>query len=108
TMIDDPDNVANIADMRSSVAYAEGRWADAGEAWIEGARTSDLNAPYVLPRAANAFILAGDAAAAQAALDELDRIGTRGRAVDADRVSIRGGIAAIGGDRERSMAEFRA
>ena len=105
---DDPDVAVGVIDMRSSVAYSEGRWAQAAAGWLKGVRQSDLNAPYLLPRAANALILAGDAAGAGAALQELDRLGTRGRAVDADRAAIRGGIAALGGDRDRAMAELRA
>jgi hypothetical protein len=68
---------------------------------------SDLNAPYSLPRAGCAAVLAGDAGAARAALAQLDGIGTRGRAVDADRTVIRAGIAAIEGDESAASAGYR-
>ena len=57
----------------ASIALAAGDWADAADAWMAVAELSDLNAPYSLPRAGRAAILAGDAATAQAAVDRLDR-----------------------------------
>ena len=42
------------------------------------------------------------------ALERLDAIGTRGRAVDADRQAIRAGIAAIEGDARGALAGYRA
>ena len=41
--------------------------------WMQVAELSDLNRPYALPRAGNAAVLAGDVAAARAALDATRR-----------------------------------
>jgi hypothetical protein len=68
---------------------------------------SDFNAPYILPRVAVAAILARDADGAQAALDALAELGTRGRAVDVDRSTVRAGIAALGGDLETAKVGYR-
>ena len=68
---------------------------------------SDLNAPYALPRAGRVAILAGDPALAQVALDRLAALGTRGRAVDADRSTIRAGLAAMAGDEDAARAGYR-
>jgi hypothetical protein len=68
---------------------------------------SDFNAPYTLPRIAVAAVLAGDAEGAGAALDRLDAMGTRGRAMDADRTTVGAGITALEGDRAGALAGYR-
>jgi hypothetical protein len=52
-------------------------------------------------------VLAGDAAMAERALATLDAIGTRGRATDGDRATIRAGLAALAGDPAAAMAGYR-
>ena len=41
------------------------------------------------------------------ALDRLAALGTRGRAIDADRATIRAGLAALAGDRGAALAGYR-
>jgi len=104
----DRDLVSGALDVEATAAYMARRWADAARIWYSVIEVSDLNAPYALPRAGRAALLAGDAAMAQQALDRLAALGTRGRAVDADRAVIRAGLAALGGDASAALAGFRA
>ena len=105
--LEDRDMHSAIDDFGGSAAHAQGRWAEAASAWMRIADISDLNAPYALPRAGRVAILARDPALAQAALDRLAALGTRGRAVDADRATIRAGLAALAGDPEVARAGYR-
>jgi len=77
--LDDRDVGSSTHDLRGLQAFGQGRWADAATAWLPAVELSDFNAPYILPRIAVAAILARDAVGAGAALDRLDRMGTRGR-----------------------------
>ena len=106
--MDDADLVAGVLDCRGVLAHRIGRWVDAGRAWVSIADVSDLNAPYALPRAARAFVVGRDGVAAKAALDRLAALGARGRAIEADRATIRAGLAAIEGDKETAVAGYRA
>jgi len=104
------DNDVRIGDIdiRGIIAFSAGRWADAAALWLEVAGISDLNQPYVLPRAGHAFVLAGDAAGAEGTLERLRALGTRGRAVDADRAAIAAGIAALRGDPVGAITGYRS
>ena len=84
-------------DASAWAALAAGRFEDAAASWLYIASTSALNAPYCLPRAAHAALLAGDVATANSALERLVATGAHGRALDIDRQSIRAGIAALEG-----------
>jgi hypothetical protein len=68
---------------------------------------SSLNAPYVLPRAAHAAILARDAATANLALEQLDATGAHGRAIDVTRTAIGAGLAALDGRTADAVAGYR-
>ena len=105
--LDDRDVGSSSHDLAGLQAFGQGRWADAATAWLPTVELSDFNAPYVLPRIAVAAVLARDATGARAALDRLDQLGTRGRAVDADRATVRAGIAALEGDRPAALAGYR-
>jgi hypothetical protein len=94
-------------DIRGIIAFAAGRWPEAAALWLEVAGISDLNQPYVLPRAGHAFVLAGDDAGAAGTLERLRALGTRGRAVDADRAAIAAGIAALRGDASGALNGYR-
>ena len=72
------------------------------------ANMSALNAPYVLPRAAHAAILAGDRAGATQALERLDATGAHGRALEVDRTAIRAGLAAWMEGPAEAVAGYRA
>jgi class 3 adenylate cyclase/tetratricopeptide (TPR) repeat protein len=105
--LEDRDLHAGLFDIRAAYAYSEGRYAEAAEAWMQVGGISDLNAPYALPRAGRAAILAGRSEIADAALATLQRLGTRGRAMDADRAAIRAGLAALSGDRAAARVHYR-
>ncbi|MEX1168675.1 MAG: hypothetical protein WEE50_00890, partial [Chloroflexota bacterium] len=105
--LNDADVSAGAFDLQATLAVTRGDWQTAHDRWLQVVGRSDLNTPYVLPRAGHAAILAGDAAGARVALDTLDAIGTRGRAVDADRAAIRAGIAALDGDAATALGGYR-
>jgi class 3 adenylate cyclase/tetratricopeptide (TPR) repeat protein len=104
---EDSDLASAGHDMRGWAAFAAGRFADASAAWREMATMSALNAPYVLPRAAHTALLAGDAAAASAALEGLIATGAHGRALENDRIAIRAGLAALDGRTAEAIAGYR-
>jgi hypothetical protein len=105
--LDDPDVASAAADLRASMAFARGDFAEAARGWIRNADESDLNAPYALPKAGLAAVLGDDEATARLVLDRLAALGSRGRAIEADIASIRAGVAAMQGDREAAMSGFR-
>ncbi|HYK95381.1 MAG TPA: adenylate/guanylate cyclase domain-containing protein [Candidatus Dormibacteraeota bacterium] len=94
-------------DLLSLVALAAGDWRAAYAELIAQADSSVLNAPYVLQPAGVVATLDGDPDAAQQALERLAKIGTRGRAVDANRIGIEAGVAALRGDRAGAMIGYR-
>jgi tetratricopeptide (TPR) repeat protein len=105
--ISDNDVRIGYLDIRSSTDFVAGRWAEAAATWLEVSGISELNQPYVLPRAGHAFVLAGDDAGAEGTLDRLRTLGTRGRAADADRAAISAGIAALRGDASGALSGYR-
>ena len=100
-VLEDRDLHSGMVEIDGAIAHAAGDWAAAAKAWMAVADVSDLNAPYSLPRAGRAAILAGDAGTAHAAVDRLAAIGGKGRAIDADRAAIQAGLVALAGDRAR-------
>jgi hypothetical protein len=108
THIEDPDVASVRHDVRGWKAFAEGRFGEASAAWLVMANMSALNAPYVLPRAAHAAILAGDRATATQALEQLDATGAHGRAVETDRTAIHAGLAALDGRTAAAVSGYRA
>ncbi len=105
--LEDRDMHSGAYDVAAAWAYAEGRWSDSAAASLQVAEISDLNAPYALPRAGRAAVLAHDPGVAQAALDRLVELGARGRAMDADRSTISAGLAALAGDVGTALAGYR-
>ena len=103
----DPDMNASMHDLNGMLDFAEGRYGDAAREFLTFADGSDLNAPYALPRAGVAAVLAGDAALAKQLLDRLGALGTRGRAIETDISVIRAGIMAIEGDHDMAMVGYR-
>ena len=106
--LDDVDVAAGAFELRAIDALTTGDWRAAHDHLMQVVGRSDLNTPYVLPRAAHAAVLAGDVEAARSAIDQLDAIGTRGRAVDADRTAVRAGIAAMERDTNAAVAGYGA
>jgi hypothetical protein len=105
--LEDLDVSTSALGLRANVQLLEGKFAPAAAGWISQADGSDLNAPYALPKAGHAAILAKDPELAQRILDRLAAIGSRGRAIEADIDGIRAGIAGLRGDRAASLAGYR-
>jgi class 3 adenylate cyclase/tetratricopeptide (TPR) repeat protein len=106
--LQDRDVAAAASDLRAVRAVIERRYGDAVVHWIANADASPLNAPYALPKAGLAAIVAGDAAAAGMVLDRLASIGARGKALETDIAAIRAGLAALAGDRATALTGYRA
>ncbi len=105
--LEDRDVESGKFDLFALRAVGRGEWDVARDKWRTGASMSDYNAPYLLPRVAAVAILAGDAAGARSALDDLAALGTRGRSIDADRTTVEAGIAALAGDLDAALAGYR-
>jgi hypothetical protein len=104
---EDTDIMAGTHEVAAAMAAGAGHARRAHDEYLAMADASSLNAPYLLPLAAIQAVLAGDAALARADLERLRDIGTRGRAVDANRLGIEAGIAALDGDPAGALAGFR-
>jgi len=104
---EDSDVQAASHEIAGAIATTTGQWRRAHDEFIAMAESSALNAPYLLPPAAVQAVLAGEPALARATLARLTEIGTRGRAVDANRTGIQAGIAALEGDHAAALTGFR-
>jgi hypothetical protein len=105
--LDDVDAATAATDIRAVVGFLAGDYAAAAREWVSQADRSDLNAPFALPKAGLAAVIGGDVATAAAALDRLAALGARGRAIEADILTIRSGIQARAGDGPGALAGFR-
>jgi len=104
---DDPQVLSTVASCDAIVAFAAGRLGDARSAWRRVAGLGPGNAPGALTPAARAALWAGDAAAARADLAALDASGIHGPAVEADRRTIRAGLAALEGPTADALPLYR-
>jgi hypothetical protein len=104
---EDTDILAGSHEVAAAMAAGAGDPRRAHDEYLAMADASSLNEPYLLPLAAIQAVIAGRADLARAALDRLRDIGTRGRAVDANRLGIEAGIAALNGDPVGALAGFR-
>jgi hypothetical protein len=91
--VEDADVDAGAHDLESMRAMVNGEWRRAHDELVGLATWSLLNAPYVLPIAGWMAVLAGEPTLARAALDRLRELGTRGRAIEAQRTAVEAGIA---------------
>ena len=104
---DEPSTLSSIWLARAFDAFASGRLRDAREA---SHRTGEVVAEYLplaLAMAARSALWMGDASEADGDLAALDASGFHGPAVDADRKTIRAGIAALEGRPAEAMAIYR-
>src|SRR5205085_8328149 len=91
----DPMRIANVDGTKAWVACVEGRLGEARTRWQ---RSIQLLASFEgLPYPARAALWDRDVDAARADLAELDASGVHGPALEADRTTIRAGIAALEG-----------
>ena len=98
--------IAYVEWAKASVAFAAGRLGEARERFRRGiAMTAD---PPALPHPARAALWAGDADAVRADLAEFDASGIHGAAIEADRITIRAGLAALEGRTGDAMALYRS
>ena len=104
---DDSQVLSTVASCDAFVAFAAGRLGDARSAWRRVAGLGPGDAPGALPRAARSALWAGDADAARADLAALDASGVHGPAVEADRRTIRAGIAALEGRPADALPLYR-
>ena len=95
--VEDQDAASVLHDLRGWIAFAEGRFKEASEAWLVMANMSALNAPYVLPRAAYAAMLAGDRATRDAGARAARCHRSARSCLEVDRTAIRAGLAALDG-----------
>jgi class 3 adenylate cyclase/tetratricopeptide (TPR) repeat protein len=105
--LEDRDVEAGKFDVLGLRALTRGDFATAAETWARGTAMSDYNVPYILPRVAVAWILARRPDRAAEAIEALVARGTRGRSIDADRITVEAGIAALAGDRVAALAGYR-
>jgi tetratricopeptide (TPR) repeat protein len=94
---DEPGLASSLLDVRATAAFVEGHFPLARKLATEFARMSSLSAPAMWPYAARCALWSGDAAAAASDLDQLDATDTRGAMIEADRRTMRAGIAALEG-----------
>jgi class 3 adenylate cyclase/tetratricopeptide (TPR) repeat protein len=103
----DPQVLANLPTAVAYEAFAGDRLADARAANHRVAQISSSNMPFALGRAARAALWLRDAAAAREDLAALDASGVHGRALEADRASIRAGLAALEGRTTEALSLYR-
>jgi hypothetical protein len=96
------------SDLDAWVAMIDGRFTAARDEWFKQAEQSDTNAPFALPRAARASLLARDASGAREAIARLDALGVRGQVLDIERQAIGAGIDGLDGRTKDAIAGFRA
>ena len=88
-------------------AFASGRLAEARALCHQAAAESGQAAGGATRFAARAALWMRDAEGARADLDTIDAIGGHGRAMKADRLSIRAGIAALDGRPAEALSLYR-
>ena len=105
--LDDRDVAGSAHAIRALVQFLAGSFDAATKGFVDFADTSDLNAPYALPKAGHAAVMGGAAASATAILERLTALGARGRAIEADMDGIRAGLAALAGDQVTAQTGYR-
>jgi tetratricopeptide (TPR) repeat protein len=101
----DPYRLASLHMARANAALAAGKLREARAGWL---RAYELLAFHdTLGWTAKAALWSGDGDGAREDLGRLDAAGPHGAAVDADRVTIRAGIAALEGRQSDALALYR-
>ncbi len=96
----------DIRDLEAWSALVEGRFEEASRQWESTAHASPLNAPSALALAGRAHLWDGDLADARAALDAGDATSVHGPFVEARRLALAAGIAALEGRTGEAIALF--
>ncbi len=92
---DDPVKLAPLAKAEAFAAFGTGRLDEARATWRRVAILSLDNLPDSMPRAARASLWLGDIAGAADDLKALEGSRMHGPAIEADRLTIRAGLAAL-------------
>ena len=103
----EPSILSTLLGTTANDAFAAGRLAEAREGWH---RLAALVAEYVAPAlagAARAALWLGDASGAADDLAALDASGAHGAAIEADRRTIRAGLAALEGRPTQALSLYR-
>ena len=103
----DFDIESSVYDVRALHALVHGQFEEAWVNWQRQADRSPNNAPYALPKAAHAAVMAGDAATARKLNERFDGLIRSGPAIDAQRNAIEAGIAALEGRPAEAVAGYR-
>jgi tetratricopeptide (TPR) repeat protein len=103
----DPVKEGTLAWSRAATAYASGRYDVARTQWHRFAEIFAQGAPEALLLAGRCALLAGDSEGARGDLAQVDAIGRRGRAIDADRTTLRAGVTALDGQPHEALAGYR-
>jgi class 3 adenylate cyclase/tetratricopeptide (TPR) repeat protein len=103
----DPQYTSYLHLGRAWAAFNAGRLGEAREEATTAADVTTYFAPIGLPLAARAALWAGDIEAAQAVVARLDASIERGQAIELDRVTLRAGLAALGGRRSDAIVGYR-
>jgi class 3 adenylate cyclase/predicted ATPase len=85
---------------------AEGRYAEAAAEWEQAANLSEVNAPTDLPRAARAWLWAGDRAEMERVMLSFVDLRAHGPAPDASMLTLRAAVAGLDGRRDESLALY--
>src|SRR5439155_4915765 len=101
----DPYRIATLEFGRGWVAFAEGAYGKARDGWRRGIQLTA--SPEALHYPARAALLARDLDAARTDLAELDASGAHGTSLEADRTTIRAGIAALEGRTAEALTLYR-
>jgi class 3 adenylate cyclase/tetratricopeptide (TPR) repeat protein len=105
--MDDPQVQASASAAFAAAALGEGGLGAAREHWRRAIEQYAPQLPSLSPRAARAALWLGDAAAASDDLATLDAAGVHGPAIEADRRTIRAGIAALEGRGADALPLYR-
>jgi class 3 adenylate cyclase/tetratricopeptide (TPR) repeat protein len=101
----DPQRIATLEGGKGWVAFSAGRLGEARERWRRAIEL--IASPADLPLPARAALWDRDADAVRADLGEFDASGVHGPALEADRTTIRAGIAALEGRTADALALYR-
>ncbi len=104
---EDPQIASNVANAAAEAAFASGDLGEARRQWQQAAGQVDGLVPYLAPRAARAALWMGNGAGARDDLAQLDALGVHGPANEADRRTIRAGIAALDGRPAEALPLYR-
>jgi len=103
----DPPKLAIVEIATAFDAFGSGRLDDAQRAWHRVADLAIEYLPVSIARAARVALWLGDADQVRRDLDILDASGIHGPAIEADRQTIRAGLAALEGRPADAIARYR-